>query len=59
MGFPSVYLIRLKPAPKSNLNLYEHCFFHSKRDMERYLKENKSNVKDVHVAKWEEVSYDD
>ena len=59
MGFPSVYLIRLKPAPKSNLNLYEHCFFHSKRDMERYLKENKSYVKDVHVAKWEEVTYDD
>ncbi len=58
MGYPAVYLVRLKPAPKTNLNLYDQRFFHSKRDMERFVKENESKIKDVHVAKWEKVSDD-
>ena len=50
---PKLYLVRLKPEPKSNPNLNGYRYFHNKSDMERWIKENENKVKDVHVAKWE------
>lgn len=50
---PKLYLIRLKPEPKSNPNLNGYRYFHNKSDMERWVKENENKVKDVHVARWE------
>ena len=50
---PKLYLVRLKPEPKSNPNLNGYRYFHNKSDMERWIKENENKVKDVHVARWE------
>ena len=54
MNKPKVYLTILQSDPKSNLNLYNHGFFHSKREMDDWLKveENKNRVKGVYVAEW-------
>ena len=51
---PKLYLVRLKPGPKENPNLGYHRYFHNKSDMERWVKENETKVKDIHVARWEE-----
>lgn len=50
---PKLYLVRLRPEPKSNPNLNGYRYFHNKSDMERWVKENENKVKDVHVARWE------
>ena len=47
---PKLYLVRLKPGPKENPNLSYHRYFHNKSDMERWVKENETKVKDIHVA---------